>query len=293
MGYKYVVLRRSRINCNTSYFELYAPFENTQRAVTLDVKQKITPVAATQHVTGSASAQSASPPASISRRDISKTRCYYICNETPVNASNLVILSTMANGNMGGDFVYMLVEREFLRLPPSCKAFKIGKTGMLTNRMRQYPKGSQMITSVHVGDADAADAAERALLAVFDAAFERRNDIGREYFAGDPVAMQRLFWSVLDTKGFLTSGHVANDAHDIVPFVPKPQIIDGEEYYEVDYIVDHRITGRKRKSRKFLVHWLGYDHQHDTWEPEENIAHTDALQAYKKNTLTEKTRLKT
>jgi hypothetical protein len=181
----------------------------------------------------------------------------------------------MANGNMGGDFVYMIVEREFLRLPPSCKAFKIGKTGMLTSRMRQYPKGSQMITSVRVADADAA---ERALLAVFGAAFERRNDIGREYFAGDPVAMQRLFWTVLDTKGFLTSGHVADDGHDD-EIVPKtPTIIDGEEYYDVDYIVDHR-------NRKFLVHWVGYDHTHDTWEPEENIAHTDALQAYKKTRL--------
>jgi hypothetical protein len=113
--------------------------------------------------------------------------------------------------NMRGDFVYMIVEREFLRLHPSRKAFKIGKSSTLLNRMRQYPKGSQVLTCVHVVNADAA---ERALLAVFDAAFKRRTDVGREYFAGDPVAMQRLFWSVLDTKGFLTCGHEHGDADE-------------------------------------------------------------------------------
>ena len=113
------------------------------------------------------------------------------------------------NGNMRGDFVYMIVEREFLRLHPSRKAFKIGKSSTLLNRMRQYPKGSQVLTCVHVVNADAA---ERALLAVFDAAFKRRADVGREYFAGDPVAMQRLFWSVLDTTGLLTCGHDVEEA---------------------------------------------------------------------------------
>ena len=113
---------------------------------------------------------------------------------------------------MRGDFVYMIVEREFLRLVPTRKAFKIGKSSNLLNRMRQYPKGSQVLTCVHVGNADAA---ERALLGVFDAIFKRRTDVGREYFAGDPVAMQRLFWSVLDTKGFLTCGHVHDSEEDV------------------------------------------------------------------------------
>lgn len=118
-------------------------------------------------------------------------------------------MASPSAGNMRGDFVYMIVEREFLRLVPTRKAFKIGKSSNLLNRMRQYPKGSQVLTCVHVGNADAA---ERALLGVFDAIFKRRTDVGREYFAGDPVAMQRLFWSVLDTKGFLTCGHAPDDA---------------------------------------------------------------------------------
>ncbi len=62
---------------------------------------------------------------------------------------------------------------------------------------------------------------------------------------------------------------------------PPPTVVDGEEYYDVDYIVDHRIKGRKHKTREFHVHWLGYNQEQDTWEPEESLQYTEALQAYK------------
>ena len=43
---------------------------------------------------------------------------------------------------------------------------------------------------------------------------------------------------------------------------------DQEPMYEVDHILKHRnIKGETR----YLVHWKGYQHEEDTWEPEEGL----------------------
>jgi hypothetical protein len=49
---------------------------------------------------------------------------------------------------------------------------------------------------------------------------------------------------------------------------PPPVTLDGELYYEVDYVELTRYTGRRRQ---YLVHWLGYGREHSTWEPVHNI----------------------
>jgi len=59
---------------------------------------------------------------------------------------------------------------------------------------------------------------------------------------------------------------------------PPPDLINGEEEYEVDSIKDHRKQGR---SYQYLVVWKGYSDE--TWEPESNLKNaTEILQSYKR-----------
>ena len=53
---------------------------------------------------------------------------------------------------------------------------------------------------------------------------------------------------------------------------PPPEIIDGEEEYEVEMIINDRYLrqGRKKK-RQFLVKWKGYPHSENSWVSEEDM----------------------
>ena len=56
---------------------------------------------------------------------------------------------------------------------------------------------------------------------------------------------------------------------------PPPVIVDDEggQWFSLESIRDHRITKRgRRQVRQYLVRWAGYGPEHDTWEPEENVA---------------------
>ena len=52
-------------------------------------------------------------------------------------------------------------------------------------------------------------------------------------------------------------------------------MIDGEDEFFVEAIVNERLHRRKKQ---YLVKWIGY--QELTWEPEENVADTEALQLW-------------
>ena len=49
---------------------------------------------------------------------------------------------------------------------------------------------------------------------------------------------------------------------------PPPIEIDGEEEYEVEDILDHRISGR---GYQYLVSWTGYDASKNQWLPEQEL----------------------
>jgi len=53
------------------------------------------------------------------------------------------------------------------------------------------------------------------------------------------------------------------------PFTRPPPIIDNEEEYEIEAILDSRRKGRGRQLQ-YLVHWKGYLHSDDSW-----IGHKD------------------
>ena len=53
-----------------------------------------------------------------------------------------------------------------------------------------------------------------------------------------------------------------------------PDLIDGEEEYEVEAVLRHR--GRPSRCT-FLIRWKGYSTAEDTWEPERNLGNTQPL----------------
>jgi hypothetical protein len=60
---------------------------------------------------------------------------------------------------------------------------------------------------------------------------------------------------------------------------PPPDLIDGIEEHEVEFITWHRSRGQ---SRQYLVKWKGYPTADNTWEPESNLDHAaELLKEYK------------
>ena len=61
---------------------------------------------------------------------------------------------------------------------------------------------------------------------------------------------------------------------------PPPDLIEGQEQYEVEAIRAHRGNGTRRR---YLIKWKGYPTSGNSWEPESNLRNTQTiLKAYKK-----------
>lgn len=63
------------------------------------------------------------------------------------------------------------------------------------------------------------------------------------------------------------------------PAKPAPELIDGEEEYEAEAILEDK---RRNNRREYLVLWKGYPREDATWESESNLTNCkDLLQEYK------------
>ena len=62
---------------------------------------------------------------------------------------------------------------------------------------------------------------------------------------------------------------------------PPPELVEGQEEWEVEQILDSRLYRRKRQ---YLIKWKGYSEAHNSWEPEENIRAPDLILAFQKRT---------
>src|SRR5258708_27386691 len=58
---------------------------------------------------------------------------------------------------------------------------------------------------------------------------------------------------------------------------PPPDLIEGEQEWEVEQILD---TRRYRSQLQFLIKWKGYSGAHNSWEPEKNLNATDLVKEY-------------
>ena len=88
-----------------------------------------------------------------------------------------------------------------------------------------------------------------------------------------PEGMNRIHpvFHVSKLKPYKASGRVQPP--------PVPIEIEGELEYEVGRILDKRINkrSRRRDSVEYLVKWLGYGHEHNSWEPAKAVANAQQL----------------
>jgi hypothetical protein len=77
-----------------------------------------------------------------------------------------------------------------------------------------------------------------------------------------------VFHATLLTPYRETDLHGPNDTR------PAPDLVEGEEEYEVEALLAHRRAGNRYQ---YLVKWKGYDTSYNTWEPERNLTHMEEL----------------
>jgi hypothetical protein len=77
----------------------------------------------------------------------------------------------------------------------------------------------------------------------------------------------------------LLSPYVETTTHGPNFSWPPPDLIDGEEEYEVEQLVAHRHHGRS-KTLQYLVKWKGYPTSDNTWEPADQIHAPDLVKTY-------------
>jgi hypothetical protein len=100
-----------------------------------------------------------------------------------------------------------------------------------------------------------------------------------------PVAYQlrlSVAWGIYDVfHASLLLPYHETTAHSPNFSQPPPELIDGEEEYQVECIMGHQKTGRGNKLQ-YLVKWVGYPESDNTWEPVDQIHAPDLIKHYQK-----------
>jgi hypothetical protein len=60
---------------------------------------------------------------------------------------------------------------------------------------------------------------------------------------------------------------------------PPPELIDGQEEYEVEEILNDHIN-RRNKKRQFFVRWKGYEALEDSWVNKDDIHAPELIEEY-------------
>src|SRR6266481_741481 len=82
-----------------------------------------------------------------------------------------------------------------------------------------------------------------------------------------------VFHTSLLTPYYETTAHGPNFTR------PPPDLIDGEEEYEIEQIVAHRQFGRSKRLQ-YLIKWKGYPESDNTWEAADQVHAPDLIKHY-------------
>ena len=69
---------------------------------------------------------------------------------------------------------------------------------------------------------------------------------------------------------------------------PPPELVNGDEEYEVEVIIDHRIHRRKKQ---YLVKWVGYPSSENSWVNESDLHAPELVKEYLRSLLPSMDRL--
>ncbi len=98
-----------------------------------------------------------------------------------------------------------------------------------------------------------------------------------------PVAYQLALpvnWRIHDVfhASLLNPYHETN-AHGPNFTRPPPDLIEGEEEFEVERIISHRTFGRSKRLQ-YLIKWKGYPESDNSWEPADQVHAPDLIKNY-------------
>ena len=107
-----------------------------------------------------------------------------------------------------------------------------------------------------------------------------------------PVAYQLCLpigWNIHNVfHALLLSPYHETTAHGPNYSRPPPDLIEGEEEYEVEKIINHQHSGWSR-TLQYLIKWKGYPEANNTWEPADQVHALELIKAYhRQNPLEDK-----
>jgi len=91
--------------------------------------------------------------------------------------------------------LYIMHTRELHTL--QLEIYKIGRSNILDNRMKQYPKGSKIICMINCENSILC---EKELIKIFKSKFIQRLEYGTEYFEGDKRLMMKEIFNFINSR---------------------------------------------------------------------------------------------
>src|SRR5258708_93833 len=107
-----------------------------------------------------------------------------------------------------------------------------------------------------------------------------------------PVAYQLCLpaaWNIHDIfHASLLLPYCETTAHGPNYSRPPPDLIEGEEEYEVEKVINHWHSSRAR-TLQYLIKWKGYPEANNTWKPADQVHAPHLIKAYhRQNPLEDK-----
>lgn len=138
------------------------------------------------------------------------------------------------------EYVYLLREREFIRSKE--QIYKIGKTKQSSmKRFSAYPKHSTLLLYIECDDCSRV---EKEIMKLFKQKYEQCNEIGNEYFQGDPILMINDICQIVVGKNTLTNPNCSSDTqnvttrslsnNDVIEYSSHDQLTLSNSYNELE-----------------------------------------------------------